>query len=152
MLNTLFPASYDHDYHGHRLALWLLGALAVIKIPMGLNCIFNGAFVAGTVDGFPLAEYTPAGARAFLAMFAAWGLTLVVLGLLALLALLRYRSMVPLVFALLLLEQLGRRLIFTWMPVERTSGSASGTVNVVLLVALLAGFALSLWRRPNSAR
>jgi hypothetical protein len=147
----MFPASYDRSYHGHRLALWLLGALACIKIVMGFNCMFNGAFVASTADGFPLAEYTPAGSRAFLAMFAVWGLSLVVLGLLALLALLRYRSMVPLVFALLLLEQVGRKLIFMWMPVERTSGSGSGTVNVVLLVALLAGLALSLWRRPGSA-
>ena len=149
MLHALFPASYDRNYHGHRLALWLLGALALIKIAMGLNCIFNGAFVASTADGFPLAEYTPAGARAFLAMFAAWGLSLVVLGLLALLALLRYRGMVPLVFALLLLEQVGRKLIFIWMPVERAPGSGSGTVNVVLLVALFAGFALSLWRRED---
>lgn len=48
MLGRMFPASYDRSYHGHWLALWLLGGLAVIKILMGLSCIFNGAFVAGT--------------------------------------------------------------------------------------------------------
>jgi hypothetical protein len=149
MFNDLLPRSFDNMYRGQKLALWLLGFIALIKAAMGLNSIFNGYDVATTADGIPLDSYPPVAAQAIVSMFAAWGLSVLILALLCILALVRYRSMVPFLFALLLLELLARKLIFFLMPIATTGDSKGYLVNLVLLAVMIAGLALSLWRRPE---
>lgn len=146
MLDRLLPRRIDNDYRGHRLALWILGALAVMKLPMGANAIFNGREVAAGVDGIPLDAFPPDAARAVLALFAAWGLGQVLLGLACVLALVRYRAAAPIVFALLLVENVGRKTIFWFLPSVPTATTANVVVNSVSVALMLAGLALSLWR------
>lgn len=146
----LLPPSFDQAYRGRRAALWLLGFVALSKVLMGLNSILNGRYVATVADGIPLDRFAPDAAQAFLAMFAAWGLGTLVLGLLGMVALVRYRGMVPFMLAVLLLEHAARRLIFVMMPIERTAGAQGGLVNWILLAVLVAGLALSLSRRPDA--
>lgn len=145
MLQKLFPSIADNDYAGHRLGVWLF-ALMLIKLPMGLNVMVNAPHVAHTADGIPVDTFAKAGAAAFSFAFAAWGLGQFVLGLICLLVLLRYRSLVPLMFAVLLFEQLGRMGLRFYWPIERLA--APGVmINAVLTVVMLIGLALSLWHR-----
>ena len=65
-------------------------------------------------------------------------------GLLGLLVLVRYRAMVPFMFALLLLEHLGRRLIFFVLPIASTGTSPGFFVNLVFVAVMIVGLALSL--------
>jgi hypothetical protein len=150
MLSNLFPKSIDNTYNGHRLAFWFLGFVAVSKLVMGVNCIFNGDYVATTADGIPLDSYTPAGAHAVISMFAAWGLTVFIFGALSVLALVRYRGMVPFMFALLIMEHLSRKLIFIFLPIAKVDGSKGHLVNLVLLAIMIVGLVLSLWRRQGA--
>ncbi len=145
MLNRLFPPSIDNRYAGHKLALWLLAVIVLVKGAMGANSIFNGYAVATTADGIPLDSFTPAGARAVVAFLALWGLSLLIFSLLGVLALIRYRAMVPLVFLLLLLEHLGRKLIFVAMPIAQAGEPPAFSINLVLMASMLIGLALSLW-------
>lgn len=147
MYNDLLPKRFDNTYHGQQLALWLLGFVALSKIVMGLNCVFNGQYVATTADGIPLGNYSPAGAQAVVAMFAVWGLSVLIFGLISTLALVRYRSMVPFMFALLLVEHLSRKLIFFYLPIAKIEGSKGWLVNLILLAVMLVGLGFSLWRR-----
>ena len=117
MLSKLFPPSMDNRYRGRKAAIWLLGFIVLIKGAMGVNCIFNGYAVATTADGIPLETFTPDGAGAVVSFLAFWGWSLLLFCLLGVLALLRYRAMVPLVFLLLLLEQLGRKWILQALPI-----------------------------------
>ena len=57
--------------------------------------------------------------------------------------------MIPLMFALLLLEHLGRRLIFWVMPIVKTGTPPGFYVNVILTVLLVVGLALSLRSRDS---
>ncbi|HWS52953.1 MAG TPA: hypothetical protein VN228_02460 [Pyrinomonadaceae bacterium] len=147
MLDRFLPRQIDNTYRGRRLALWLFAALVLMKIAMSLNTIFDGYDVAVSADGIPLDTYTPAGARAVVSAFAAWGLAQLVICLLCVLALLRYRALIPFMFALLLVEHLCRRLIFRVMPIERAGSPPGFYVNLILLALMAAGLALSLWRR-----
>lgn len=149
MLGRVLPRSIDNDYRGRKLALWLLGLLALVKLAMGLNCILNGDAVARGADGIPLDTFTPGGARAVVTLFAIWGLSQVILGLLCVLALLRYRAMVPLLFTLLLVEHLGRKAIVHYLPVTTTGSPPAPVINLTLLTVLLVGLALSLWSRAS---
>ena len=121
MLNRILPRQIDNDYRGHKLALWLFGAVIAVKLAISLGTIFNGHEAASSADGIPLDTFTPAGAQAVVSLFAIWGLAQFVICLLCILALARYRAMIPLLFALLLLEYLGKRVILFFQPVVRTT-------------------------------
>lgn len=154
MLNQFLPQRIDNHYRGHWLALWLLGALIVMKAGIGLGTIFNGRSAAIDADGIPLDTFTPAGADAFVAVFAAWGLSQVILNLIGALVLIRYRALVPLMFALLLLEHLGRKLVFVFLPIARSESAPGSYINLVIVAVMIAGLVLSLWnwhsRQPTS--
>ena len=110
-----------------------------------VNSIFNGYQVATSADGIPLDTFGPACAGVVLTFFAFWGLSQLILSLMAALALIRYRAMVPLVFLLLLLELLGRKLILIAMPIAKAGVSPAFSINAVLIGLLVAGLVLSLW-------
>lgn len=144
MLDTLFPRVADNRYPGRRIGLWLF-ALMLLKIPMGLNVMFNAPEVARSADGIPVDSFGAQAATAFFFVFAAWGLGQLVLGLTSLVVLLRYRSLVPLTFAALLIEQLGRMLLRDYWPIDRV-GAPGAAINVALSAIMVAGLVLSLWR------
>jgi hypothetical protein len=57
--------------------------------------------------------------------------------------------MVPFMFAFLLLEHLGRKLILQILPIVRTGTSPGFAVNLVLLAVMIVGLTLSLWSRGD---
>jgi hypothetical protein len=150
MLRRLLPRWPGQAAPIRRSALILLGLLAVVKAAMGLNCIVNGLEVATQADGIPLDTFPPAAARTALAFFALWGLGQVVLALLGLLALARWRALTPLVFALYLFEHAARKGILLFLPPERTGDAPGFWINAVLLAATAAGLALALWPSARS--
>jgi hypothetical protein len=144
LLDRILPRHADNTYRGFRLALWLFALLVLMKLAMSVNSIFNGRGVATSADGIPLDTFTPAGAQAVVSLFASWGLAHLTIGLLCIVVLIRYRALVPLMFALVLLEHLSRRLISYYMPIARTGSPPAPIVNVVLFTLEIAGLALSL--------
>jgi hypothetical protein len=57
--------------------------------------------------------------------------------------------MIPLLFVLMLLEHLARRWMLLVKPIART-GTPPGTyVNLAILLLMIVGLALSLWRRAD---
>lgn len=150
MLNRILPRQIDNDYRGHKLALWLFGAVIAVKLAISLGTIFNGHEAASSADGIPLDTFTPAGAQAVVSLFAIWGLAQFVICLLCILALARYRAMIPLLFALLLLEYLGKRVILFFLPVVKTGTPPGSIINLVLLGVMIIGLALSLRGRAKS--
>lgn len=147
MLELLLPKSLDNNYRGHKLALWIFGLFVLMKCVIGTNSIINGRLVMTGADGIPLDTYPSAAAQSFVALWALLGLSHIILGLLGIFALVRYRSMVPFLFALLLLQHLGGRLILQFIPLIRIGAPPAATVNLIQLSLLILGLALSLWRR-----
>ena len=150
MLETLFPRVADNRYPGRRPGLWLF-ALMPLKIAMGLNVIFNAPEVARSADGVPVDSFGTAAASAFSFAFAAWGLGQLVLGLSSLVVLLRYRSLVPLAFLALLVEQTGRMVLRLYWPVERSAAAPGTAINIALVAVMAVGFILSVWRHRAAA-
>jgi hypothetical protein len=149
MFDQLFPQRVDNTYRGYKLALWLFALLMFMKVAMSLNCIFNGYSVATSADGIPLDTFTSAGAQTVVSLFALLGNSWLMICLLCILVLARYRSMVPLMFGLLLLEHLSRKLILQFLPMVRTGTPPGFFVNLVLLAVMLVGLALSLGSQDN---
>ncbi len=149
MFNQLLPHRIDNTYRGHKLALWLFALLVLLKVIMSLNSIFNGYSVVTSADGIPLDTFPAAAAQAVVTLFAILGLSNLMICLLCMLVLVRYRSMIPFMFALLLLEHLSRRLIIYLMPIARSGRPPGSYVNLILLGLMIVGLALSLRSRDN---
>jgi hypothetical protein len=147
MLDRFFPRTIDHAYRGRKAALWLLGIVALMKMAMGFNTVVNGEYVLRSADGVPLDIYPAGAAQTIVAAFALWGWGLFIFALIAILALLRYRSMTPFVFLLLLTEHLGRKVILQFIPVVRSVTAPASWINTALLALMVAGLVLSLWQR-----
>lgn len=150
MLSRLFPPRIDNDYRGYRIALVLFGLVVFVRIAIGFGSIFNGYTAATGPDGIPLDTFPPAASQTIVSLFAMLGLSRLLLGLLCVLALIRYRGMVPLLFIVLLAEQLGRQLIVTYLPIPRVGEPPVSVIHWVLLALIVGGLALSLIPRDRA--
>lgn len=146
----MFPQQIDNTYRGQTAALWLFGFVLLIRLAMSFNCIFNGYAVATGADGVPLAKFSPAAVQMIVFDFAAWGLAHLVLSLICMLALVRYRSAVPMMFAALLTEFAARKVIRVYIPIETGAASPAFYVNWILFTSLTIGLLLSLWPRRSA--
>ena len=145
MTITILPRTIDNTYRGSKIALWIFGVLLLLKTVMSVNSTFNGYTVLTTADGIPLDAYPPAAAGTIVAFFAIFALSQFVVCVLCAIALIRYRSAVPFMFALLLAEHLGRKLILQLLPVTRIGSPPASVIGYILLALMITGLALSLW-------
>jgi hypothetical protein len=152
MLARLFPKQFDNDFRGHPLAVWLLVPIVVIRLLQGVNCVLQPAAIAATADAIPLARFTPDASATIVLLFALSAISFLLFALQAILALLRYRSMIPLLYVWVLVDTVARRALNVAHPTVQSvapGGHAIGFyVNLALLVAMIAGFVLSMIRRP----
>ncbi|HZI67826.1 MAG TPA: hypothetical protein VFF17_14795 [Thermoanaerobaculia bacterium] len=144
MLNRLLPRQADNAYRGYRLALWVFGLLVLLRTIMSVNSIINGRDIASSADGIPLDTYTAAGAQTVVSLFAMIGLSNLMICILCIVVLVRYRALVPLMFSLLLLHHLARKVIHQLLPIATTGTSPASVINLVLLSLMVAGLVLSL--------
>jgi hypothetical protein len=155
MLGRLFPRSFDNNYRGHWLAMACLGFVAFAKAAQGLESLLNTSETMVRADGIPLASYGAGAAETAVEMFALLGMYLLVVPLLSLVALIRYRTTIPLMLLTLLLEQAGSRVVASIHSMSRSGGYGGHPigfyVNLALLGLTLAGFALSLAQKPAAA-
>lgn len=156
MLSRLFPKHIDNVYRGHWFAIWLLAPLALVKMILGANTFFNTRTVIESADGIPLQSYSEGAQQILIFMYQSWGLGLFLMAALALLALIRYRAMTPLMYLLLTLENVGRtaRQADNLIQIATSSGtpSAGAIINLTFIATLVFGLALSLWRTDRTAR
>jgi MYXO-CTERM domain-containing protein len=149
MLDQLLPPRIDNTYRGHRLALWLFGLVVSVRIIQSLVVIFNGYSTARSADGIPLDAYPLAAAQTMVALFALAGLSRLIIALLCVLVLARYRGAVPFMFAVLAVSHLASQLLLHFVPIVRTGTPPGPVVNLTMFALVAVGLALSLRRRES---
>ncbi len=150
MLSQILPRQIDNSYRGYKPALWILGLLLLLRTIISINSIFNGYSVASTADGIPLDSFTPAGAQTVVSLFALSAYSRLVMTLFGVLALVRYRSMVPLIFLVLLLDHLGRMVVLRALPITQIGDPPASFITLSLLALVIVGLAMSVRLRPRS--
>ena len=147
MLSKLLPRPIDNTYRGSKVALWLFGLVVGVRILQSLAVIFNGYSTAINADGIPLDTYPPAAAQTVAALFALSSLWRLTFCSVCVLVLARYRSAVPLMFAVLTLNFLAAQLLFQFVPLDRTGAPPGPYVNLVQFALTVIGLVLSLRSR-----
>lgn len=144
MIERLFPAQFDSVFPGQKIALWIFYLMTAVTLWRSQHHIFAVDGGAQSIATIPLDSYSDGAAATIIALFAQWGWMQLLLGLLMLLAAVRYKSMVPLMWLIVLMEWIGRGLIGQFKPVE-TIGTAPGQVgNMVIPIIALVMLVLSL--------
>jgi hypothetical protein len=133
-----------------RLSVAILVLLLTGKMLMGGNIMFRAAYVAATADGIPLASYGHDAAGAVTAFFALWGYNQLLLVVVGAFTLWKLPRQIPLLYALLLLEQVGRKLVLAQYGIHGAGTHISTIINVTQTALLVMGLAFSLVRKQDA--
>lgn len=150
MDNLFLPKCINNHYRGKKLALWFFWVVVIIRASQGVSLIINGYSIVKDADGIPLETFPVAASQSIVGMFAISGGSRIVLSALAILTFLRYRSAIPLMFAVLALDQIAKELLLQFYPLYRIGNPIGPMVNLVLLFLTIIGFTLSVWGKRYS--
>jgi hypothetical protein len=129
-----------------------LGAFIASKeYSLQIQNIHSVIFIRLSTDGgaqsiatIPLDTFTASGAAVVVGMFAQWGLTQLMFGLMYLIVLWRFQSLIPLMWLFIFFEWTGRLLVGLAKPME-TMGTAPGAIgNLIFPVFAMIMLVLSL--------
>jgi len=135
MLDKLFPQPVTNDYRGAAIAKWSFVAMTLLTLGRSLAHIFLPDGGALSIASIPLDEFTVNGAAAVIHIFAEWGLSQLMFGLLYVLVLWRYSALIPLMWLFILIEYSGRLLLTIAKPLE-LHGTAPGAVGNYIFIPL----------------
>lgn len=144
VLNRLFPQRIDNDYRGYKMGLWLFVPITCMRLGISLLHIFSVDGGAQSISTMPLDTYPPGAAQNVIALFARMGVDQLALSLVFGLALIRYRAMIPLMYALMVLHEIALRGVVAMKPLALAGTSGARTPGLVLAALTTAGLALSL--------
>jgi hypothetical protein len=142
IVSILLPAKIDNTIRGWKLPFYIFALYAVISTVRSCIHLLSPDGGAGTIAGMDL---TTAGADGIIFAFGLWGSSQLLFAIIQLLVVLRYRSLVPLMYLMLMLEVLLRELVGRMKPVTfaHTPPGAIGNQLILPLAALM--LALALW-------
>jgi len=147
----LLPKAIDNDFRGHKVALWLFGFYIALRTLMGVNSIVMTHKIATTADGIAVDTFPAAAAQAVLGLFAFLALAHLSVCIIGAIALIRYRAMVPMLFALLLFQQIAGQFLAQVRPIIPSAAPAADTIHAIQIGVVVIGLALSLWNRRGVA-
>jgi hypothetical protein len=149
MFKNLFPKTVTNEYRGASIAKWVFVALTVLTIGRSLAHVFLPDGGAQSIATIPLDAFSPNASAVVIGMFAQWGLTQLMFGLIYVLVLWRYQSLIPLMWLFIVFEWTGRLLVGFVKPFE-TAGTAPGAIgNLLIPLLALIMFAFALKEQRN---
>ncbi|MGO9230027.1 MAG: hypothetical protein ACLQKA_12580 [Bryobacteraceae bacterium] len=148
ILAVLLPATADNVIRGAKAPVYVFSLLSVISAARSLIHLLAPDGGAGSIAGLDLLV---AGAKGIVFAFALWGSAQLIYALIQLVVALRYRSLVPFLYLLLILETLLRVLVGHMKPVtfRHTPPGAIGNYVILPLAALM--LVWSLWTHRADA-
>jgi hypothetical protein len=142
IFEILLPAKIDNTIRGSQIPFYVFALYAVVSLVRSCIHLLAPDGGAGSIAGMDLSV---AGADGIIFAFALWGSSQLILAVIQLLVVFRYRSFVPFMYLMLMLEVLLRDLVGQMKPVTfaHTPPGAIGNQLTLPLTALMLG--LSLW-------
>lgn len=116
-VRLLLPKRIDIEFKGHRLALWFFYLITAITLWRSQHHMLAPDGGAQSIATIPLDTYSQGASSTIVGIFALWGLSQLILGLIYLAATVRYRSLIPILNLLGIVEYLGRAYIGHFKPI-----------------------------------
>ena len=144
MIHKILPPVIEDNYRGHGIALLVFYLITVATIFRSCIHIFKTDGGAQSIATIPLDSFTNGGAEAVVFLFAYWGLSQLMFGLIQGVVALRYKSLIPLIYLFLLFEYVGRFGIAFFKSIETTGPAPGGVTNYVFPILFVIMFFLSV--------
>lgn len=101
----------------------------------------GGAQSIGTI---PLDAYSDGATGVVIGIFAYWGLSQLMFGIMQVIVAIKYKSLIPLMYLMLIIEWAGRLVLGMYKPIETVGQAPGGVGNMVLPFVCLIMFFLSI--------
>ena len=144
MLKRIFPERIDNNYRGYKLAIWIFILIAFMKVALSLAHIFVADGGAQSVSTIPLDTYSASAAQNIIAIMARLGLEQLLPAVIFVVVLIRYRSMIPLMYVLIVLQYIAQEGIVYMKPLALAGTSGASTPALVFTALSVLGLVLSL--------
>jgi hypothetical protein len=152
MPDLLFPQKKTNAYRGNPIAKWVFVLLTLVTIARSLVHMFSSDGGAQSIATIPLDSFTANGADAVILMFALWGLSQLLIGIIYGIVLWRYQALIPLMYLLMVFEYGMRIFLGAIKPIE-TTGTAPGAIgNYVIVPLAIIMLVLSLRKSDREAQ
>ena len=133
----LLPEIVDNQYRGVKLAQYAFLLITAATIVRSLIHVFAADGGAMSIATIPLNTYPPEAAATVVLMFSFWGLSQLLMGFVYLGVYLKYKSLIPVMYVLLIVEYAMRIVIGQMKPIV-TAGTAPGSVGNWIMVPVCA--------------
>ena len=108
MLQKILPTTIDNNYKGNKIALWVFYFITAVTVVRSLIHMFKHDGGAQSIATIPLDTFTESGAAVVILIFAYWGLSQLMFGIIQVIVAIRYKSLIPLMYLMLVLEWAAR--------------------------------------------
>ena len=150
MIHKILPTTIDNNYKGNKIALWFFYLISAVTVVRSLIHMFKQDGGAQSIATNPLDTFTEGGAAVVILIFAYWGLSQLMFGIIQVIVAIRYKSLIPLMYLMLVLEWGARFLISLYKPIETVGQAPGGIGNMVLPFICLVMFFLSIKEQNKS--
>jgi hypothetical protein len=144
IVQRIFPKSADSTYTGANVAYYIFALIAIVSFIRSLIHVFLPDGGANVIAGLNLS----AGSENIIFAFGLWGVSQVVYALIQLLVAFRYKSLISLMYVILIIETLGRMMIGIIKPPILFHTPPGGFANWILLPLAIVMLILSLKQKP----
>ncbi len=128
----VFPKQLDNSFRGNRIAVIVFALITVFTLARSCIHIFAPDGGASTIAGI---NTSVEGGSNVISMFAFWGLAQLLMGLVYLAVFFRYKSLIPFMYMLIIIEYSGRVLIGMVKPLI-VSHTPPGAIGDYILIPL----------------
>lgn len=142
LLNMLLPAKADNTIRGSKLPTNVFTVIAIISMVRSLIHLLAPDGGAGSIAGI---DFGKAGKSGTIFGFGLWGSAQLIYALIQLVVVSRYRSLVPFMYVLLILETLLRTFVGHSKPVPFVHTPPGKVGNAFFLPLSAFMLVLSLW-------
>jgi len=143
----LLPSAIDNQFRGLKLAQYAFLILTAATLVRSLIHVFAPDGGAQSIATIPLTSYSGEAAAAVILMFSLWGLSQLLMGVVYLVVYIKYKSLIPAMYVLMIVEYAMRIVIGQMKPIV-TSGTAPGSIgNWIMVPVCILLLALSLIKK-----
>jgi len=131
-MKLFFPEVFDNKVRFNKIALYLFYIITLVTVGRSLIHVFAPDGGANSIATIIVFMGNPDPNQVIYFVFSLWGLSQLIIGLLYVLSILKYKSMIPLFYVLIWFEYLFRILIgrvLKPMSPEVLSGTAPGEIG-----------------------
>jgi hypothetical protein len=144
MVNRIFPSPVSNIFPGYKLALYVFVLITIFTVVRSLIHILATDGGAQSIANIPLDTFGGAAKSVVIHIFSLWGLAQLLMGIVYVVVLFKYKSLIPLMYILIIIEYSMRIVLGIFEPIETLSTPPGAIVNLILIPLSVLMLLLSL--------